>query len=134
MLELAPRAAIVHYAGHAKTRYADPWASYLEVAGRAELRPEDIVTRRWSSRLVVLGACRTGDRGRGLQLGLPEAWLAAGAQRVVAATGDLPDEGADEFLLRFYREGGAERPTRALALAAAAHPDVGAHFRLWGRR
>lgn len=61
---------------------------------------------RLNADLVVLSACETGlgvaRAGEGV-LGLPYAFTMAGARRLVLALWPVADEGAGEFMPRFYR-------------------------------
>ncbi len=83
------------------------------------LRAHEIYQLELSADLVVLSGCRTAlgrrFRGEGV-LGLPRAFLYAGASRVVVSLWDVSDEGAAELMRRFYQGVFAEqlRPAEAL--------------------
>jgi CHAT domain-containing protein len=72
--------------------------------------------------LVVLSACETGKgkmvRGEGV-LGLPRAFLYAGARNVVLSLWSVSDEGTASLMKVFYRElvQGRRSPGEALARA-----------------
>lgn len=73
--------------------------------------------------LVVLNGCSTGVRlalGRNDRVGLPEAFLVAGAAAVVATNEDVNDAQAGRFVQRLYAESPLEDPARAFHRAAAA--------------
>jgi CHAT domain-containing protein len=83
------------------------------------LRAQDIYPLDLSADLVVLSGCRTAlgrrFRGEGV-LGLPHAFLHAGASRVVVSLWDVSDEATAELMKRFYQGIFSDqlRPTEAL--------------------
>lgn len=126
----------VHFAGHGVLNDADPWEAHLALADGGTLGLPEVLTRRVEAALVVLSGCETGPGKlllRDDHLGLPEAFLAAGAARVIASDVVVPDAETAAFFERFYAEGGRERPAEALRRVTQALP-VGAAFRLIGRR
>ena len=70
------------------------------------MRVEDIGKLKLRSDLVVLSSCRSGVGktvpGEGL-VGLPQAFLAAGASGVVTSFWDVADESTAELMKLFYR-------------------------------
>jgi CHAT domain-containing protein len=104
-----PRYAIVHFATHAEANNADPLASHLRLApdgvNDGYFHVNEIAGTRWHTRLVVLSACETlGGRlyeGEGL-MGLARAFLASGAEAVVATQWPVGAGSADVMAV-FYR-------------------------------
>jgi CHAT domain-containing protein len=76
------------------------------------LYPYDIAHHPLTADLVVLSACETGlnsSEGEGMT-GLPRAFLAAGAKRVVTTLWRVEDDDARELMVRFYRGIKANKP------------------------
>jgi len=103
-------ARLFHFAGHGVLDDADPWQAHLALAD-GRLTVADVLTARPRLGLVVLDGCET--RGT-FGLGMPEAFLAAGARSVLTADRVLDDASARRFVRRFYVHGGAARPGEAL--------------------
>lgn len=83
--------------------------SELDAFGRpvaeSVLYPQQIVGRKLNAELVVLSACETGlarVSGEGM-IGLPRAFLVAGARRVLVSLWKVKDEPTQELMVRFYR-------------------------------
>ena len=108
----------------------NPLFSYLELApggdedGRLEVH--DIYGLPITARLVILSACQTGV-GSGMRsdvpagdewVGLSRAFLAAGAERVVATLWPVSDGGSAD-LMTWFHAGLAAGKGNAAALAAA---------------
>lgn len=134
----------LHFAAHALVDDRRPDQTRIVLAGR----PLDLPSVRnlnLNAELVTLSACETGlgrrVRGEGI-IGLPHAFLAAGARGVLVSLWRISDRSAADFMERFYRElqvGGP--PAEALlhvrrALieegAGVAHPSRWAAFVLVG--
>jgi CHAT domain-containing protein/tetratricopeptide (TPR) repeat protein len=129
VLTLLKRSDVFHFAGHAFYDSHDPFASGLICAGKA--KKEDVLTlanivgrtQSISSRLVVLSACETGQVDPTDQLedflGLPGAFLVAGAQTVVASLWRVADLAACMLLEKFFEtwDAGRADPSQALAVA-----------------
>lgn len=116
-------ARLVHFAGHGVLRPEDPWDAHLRLAGGEALTLAEVLAGRTPGAMVVLSGCRTGAGAvlaREDEVGLPEAFLAAGARTVLATDRDIPDRDAARFAEAFYGAGGAEAPARALVAAARA--------------
>ena len=99
---------IIHYAGHiilnedrAEKEYA------LRLNGRALFGAVSIQRQVRGTPIVFLNGCWAG-KARGLTdpqdsaVGMTDAFLAAGAQVVVASPFEIPDEGAGSFAIQFY--------------------------------
>ena len=109
ILEIAPRSAMIHYAGHAVSS-DDRNDSQLVLAGSGGeglLEASEIARlplHRTS--LVVLAACGTlrgnSDRVEGMP-SLARAFMAAGVPTVVGTLWDVPDESATALFLAFHR-------------------------------
>jgi len=106
----APASEIVHLACHASYDPANPLASALLLApgqgldGRLTAR--EVLSMTLSARLVTLSACRTalGKISGGDEIvGLARAFLAAGADGVLASLWRVSDVASAVLMKRFYR-------------------------------
>jgi CHAT domain-containing protein len=125
--QLRRNPAVVHFATHFVESSERPSYSLiaLSLTDRNEtelLQPAEISHWRVHAGVVVLSGCHSGAGatlpGTGL-LGLTRAWLAAGAQSVLASRWATPDEEGDLFSA-FYRSLSGQRgrdPARALRAA-----------------
>lgn len=144
-LELNPtRYRYLHFAAHAQVSDRRPASTRLILAGSSLELP---AIRRLDLRaeLVTLSACETGlgrpIRGEGI-IGLPYAFLAAGARATLVTLWRVADRSAADFMQEFYQEVHAGRaPSEALlnvrrrwisAGGDAAHPSHWAPFILVG--
>ena len=144
-LELNPaRYRYLHFAAHAQVSDRRPASTRLVLAGSNLELP---AIRRLDLRadLVTLSACETGlgrrIRGEGI-IGLPYAFLAAGARATLVTLWRVADRSAADFMREFYQEVHAGRtPADALltvrhrwisAGGDAAHPSHWAPFILVG--
>jgi len=107
--EAAPDATLLHFAGHAEFRPADPLESYLVLAGEDRLSLADIYAGRVDVspvRLLVMAACRSGtvefERAPDESVGFPAALMVGGVPTVVSTLWPVDDEAAMFFGLRFY--------------------------------
>lgn len=106
----APRASVIHYAGHAVFDDARPERSFLVLAGEGasgRLSAEAVNRLELGGvRLVVLSACRTlrsrGGRSGGFA-GLSGALLGAGVEGVVGSLWKVDDRLTQPFMLAFHR-------------------------------
>lgn len=112
-LGLAPRADLVHFAGHALADPVDPLRSLLLFASPG--KPDPGALYAWQiygldltgTRLVVLAACGTADPAVGADEGvtsLARSFLAAGVPRVVATLWPVKDDRASRLFEAFYRD------------------------------
>ncbi len=139
------RLRVLHLACHGFVDERIPYGSGLVLSGADVLSVDDVSRMRLSADVVVLSACESG-RGRARVgegiLGLPRAFLTAGATRVVAADRAIADEDARDLLSRFYDaylDGGlapaaalrAAKLQRIRAGGPAAHPYAWAGLVLW---
>jgi hypothetical protein len=132
-VRLVDHAAVFHYAGHGVLTAQDPFETHLRLSNRTRLRLVDVLTHRPRIGLTVLSGCETGSRAALAgehAVGLAQAFLTAGTERVLAATRPVDDRATRAFMQRFYAAGGARTPALALR---AVQPDDGP-WRLWGRR
>jgi CHAT domain-containing protein len=105
---------LLQLATHGNLNRENPQASSLQFAevderglplSRTALYPADIVKQPLTADLVVLSACETGlnsTEGEGMT-GLPRAFLAAGAKRVVTTLWRVGDDDAQELMIRFHQ-------------------------------
>lgn len=87
-------ATLLHFAGHAEAEGRDGFGSALVLAGEDRLTVGDVLTLPAVPQVVVLAACRSGRddaAGRIQSLGLAQAFVAAGAGAVIAATRPVDD-------------------------------------------
>jgi CHAT domain-containing protein len=123
--ELGPgRYRYLHFAAHAAISDRVAAQSALVLAGGVLDLPA-IRRLQLTADLVTLSACETGlgqrIRGEGV-LGLPHAFLAAGARGVVVTLWRVTDRSAADFMQEFYRELRAGRsPAAALLAVRRAH-------------
>jgi CHAT domain-containing protein len=107
----------LHFATHAHIDDREPNSTALAMAdgGLDVLKIRQLSLR---TELVTLSACETAlgprIRGEGI-IGLPHAFLSAGARGVMVTLWRVPDESTAEFVRQFYQEihDGAS-PSRAL--------------------
>lgn len=116
------RRPVVHIATHAGFLSERPELSFLRLAGKERLFASDIVRVDMSRvRVVLLTACEggRGDHGRaGEMLGLPRAFLRAGARAVVAPLWPVEDHPSiAAFVEEFYEHLGVHGPARACQAA-----------------
>ncbi len=140
VLEQATGARVFHFAGHGVLDPGQPWDAHLRLAGDERLTLADVLVARLPLGVVVLSGCETGRAAalsRVESLGLPAAFLVAGARAVVATDREVPDDQARRFVARFYAAGGTERPgpafRQAVAETHAAGEPVWSAFHLFGR-
>jgi CHAT domain-containing protein len=120
------KARVVHFATHGLLDAKRPENSGLVLAlfnmqGQAQegyLRVSDIRGLKLSADLVVLSSCESAlgkDMGSEGIIGLPRAFLYAGAQRVIASLWKVDDEAAATLMSHFYEElKNGKNPTAAL--------------------
>jgi CHAT domain-containing protein len=106
MRELAPNADLIHVATHGVARLDQPLFSYLRFAD-GHLTALDCFELELDCALVTLSAC---ESGRGVvaagdeQIGLPRAFLYAGARAVLHSLWRIDDRATHELMARFYSE------------------------------
>jgi CHAT domain-containing protein len=134
VLELAPDAPWIHFAGHGGWRADAPHESGLRLHDRWLLAGE-IASLSLAAGWVTLSACHTA---RALVhpgeewFGLARSFLLAGAGAVVAAQWDVEDAPTAELMADVYARLAAGTPlARALAQAQAARKQAGAHPLDW---
>jgi CHAT domain-containing protein len=134
----------LHFAVHALVHDRQPGRSGLLLSG-GDLDVAAIQRLSLSAALVTLSACETGlgrnVRGEGI-IGLPYAFLSAGARGVVVSLWPVADRSTADFMREFYGKlhGGAAPAAALLEVrrewiargAAAAHPSRWAAFVLVG--
>ena len=121
----APRAAVLHLAGHGSFRADNPEGSALRLADRWVSLGE-LAASSLRSEVVVLSACRGGSvHPLGSQhLGMARAFLRAGSRSVIASSMSLPDDLALALFRAFHAELAAGRSVaRALRIAQAGLQD-----------
>ncbi len=92
LAEMLPTADWLHYGGHAAYAGIEGLESSLPLAERGRFSVEDVLALPRVPRVVVLGACNAARNEGGAEgLGLAQAFLAAGSERVLAPTRPVPD-------------------------------------------
>lgn len=134
----------LHFATHARVNDRRPDRTHL-VLSQGVLAVPEIRSLRLRAELVTLSACETAlgrrVRGEGV-IGLPHAFLAAGARGVLVTLWRIGDQSAAEFMREFYQElSSGHSAAQALRLVrqrwvagsgASAHPSRWAPFVLVG--
>ncbi|MBB6054082.1 CHAT domain-containing protein [Armatimonas rosea] len=103
---LAPHCQIIHLATHALFRADNPLFSGLQLAD-GWLLAHDLYGLRLSAQTVTLSACQTGlatTVGGSESFGLVRAFLAAGAQSIVASLWNADDATTRLLMERFYEQ------------------------------
>ncbi len=98
---LMARARFIHLATHARFRDDNPLFSWLQLAD-GRLTAHDLEGVSLHAKLVVLSACETG-RGAGGMMGLPQAFLNAGARALIVSQWQVHDSATGEFMVSLYR-------------------------------
>lgn len=103
-----PNCAIAHFACHAWSNVGQPLESGVQLAAGEWLRVHSIMNLRLPhSPLVVLSACETAGIGRQAPdegVGLPAAFLQAGASGIVASSWPVYDHSTSLLMVRLYDE------------------------------
>jgi hypothetical protein len=103
-----PRHAVAHFSCHALSDAGQPLNSGILLASGKWLRVHDIMRLPFErGPLVVLSACETAGIGRSAPdegVGLPAAFLQAGAKGVIASTWPVFDESTSLLMARLYDE------------------------------
>jgi hypothetical protein len=126
---------LLHYEGHGDLSPGDPWNAHLQLSD-GHLTAADLLARRPRLGLALLIGCKTGSAARLSRtesLGLADAFLLAGADRVIAPDRDVPDAEAAKFVERFYAHGGRERPAQAFRATVIELGPAGQGWRYFGR-
>lgn len=123
LLALLARSDLFHYAGHGVFAGTDGFDSALPLAGGGALTVGDILATSPLPRTVVLAGCEAGrDAEGGAEgLGLAQAFVAGGAEAVLAPTRKVDDIFAHRFAVLVARELASGRALpEAARLAASA--------------
>ncbi|MCU0681418.1 MAG: CHAT domain-containing protein [Polyangiaceae bacterium] len=115
------RSDLVHYAGHGTFGGRDGLESGLPLADGV-LTSADVLALARVPSVVVLAGCETGRAATagGVEgLGVAQAFLAAGARHVIAASRPVPDELAERLMRVFYEGLAAEGGDVAASLRRA---------------
>jgi len=129
-------ADLLHYAGHAAYDETTWWESGLTLADRSSLTISDILAAPQVPRHVVLAACATARAraaGHVATLGIAHAFIAAGADDVIATLDRVEDSLAFAFTRAYHAGEGTDaglRLARASRELDAAGHDWTAFVRL----
>lgn len=120
LFERAPLLRRLHIAGHAFFRADDPMGSFLRLGASDDIDARTLMERlKLNGALVTLNACTSGlsrvASGDEL-LGLPRAFLYAGAATIVCTLHEVDDLAASIMMLSFY-----QNIARAQSPAVALH-------------
>jgi len=110
-----PGVDLLHVAGHGVAAGRFGWGSALLLAGDARLTLGDVLALERAPSRVVLSSCESASDAAAptLGLGLAQAFLVAGAERVVAALRPVGDRDTEALFRRLYDR--AEDPAADLA-------------------
>lgn len=121
---LAPDAGVLHFACHGEIDFDEPIHSNLRLSPDDEndgfLHAYEIFNLGVKASLVTLSACESGlgkNRRENEVLGLPRAWLFAGAPSVVASLWKVDDRATARLMIEFYRNLQTEKKADALRAA-----------------
>ena len=119
VLQELQRADWFHYAGHAEFGDQLGWNSSLRLAHGTRIEIADLLFLDKAPKTVVLLACDSGksDVTKGSNIGLAQAFIAAGSQAVIASTRTLSDTATQRFSSLFYQRWA----TRGVELQQALH-------------
>jgi hypothetical protein len=98
-------ARALHFAGHASFAADGFWESGLSLAQGSVFTIADILALPHVPRRIVLSACEsaaTASLGTAIGLGIAQAFLARGAEEVIATSTPVDDRVAAEFARAFY--------------------------------
>jgi tetratricopeptide (TPR) repeat protein len=115
-------ARALHFAGHASYAADSFWDSGLLLAQGSIFTIADILAQPRVPARVVLSACESATAapaGQAVGLGIAQAFLARGAEEVVATTAPVDDRVAAEFTRAFYAAPQHGEEDAALALQRA---------------
>ena len=127
--DLTTGKGVLHFATHAIVSDADPFNSFLALAGSSTLADDGTLTAqeiyglKLQADVVVLSACRSGGgrvTGDGMAT-FARAFMYAGAPSLITSVWDVADESSAHLIPGFYREwrAGASK-ARALRSAQLA--------------
>jgi len=109
-LETEKEVDILHFSTHGQSNPESPLLSAIELEGKIQLRPEEIVGKAMtfgqSHPIVILNSCQTGNQGfslTGIQ-GWAAKFLDAGASVFIGTLWSVNDETAFNFVKEFYNQ------------------------------
>ena len=104
VLPRLPGTALLHVAGHSEAAGDFAWQSALLLSGEGRLDVGDVLTLDPAPEQVVLSSCESANNvgAKGIGLGLAQAFIIAGSERVVAATRPVGDAASAELFRAFY--------------------------------
>ncbi len=112
LLAAAPRAALIHFAGHSYANPTNPLLSRLVLhrgtGDRADLYAYEMSSLNVDGSVVVLAACQTGFAAVDVSdddgvLAMARPFLARGARAVLATNRDVSDRGAPALMEQFHK-------------------------------
>jgi len=141
--ENSGQASIIHLACHGQFRHDNPTFSSLQLSDN-RITAADVARLKFNHALVTLSACESG-RGKSVAgdeiLGLPRAFLGAGASSVLVGLWLVHDKTAAEFMAGWYQKlqaGQARvqalRDMQRITRERMPHPYYWAPFALIGQR
>jgi len=124
----AAQARVLHVAAHGGIGLRGAW---LGLSG-GEVTGADVIRWKVHPRLVVLSSCASAAiRAREMWGSMAASFLVAGSGAVVASLWSVEDAVTQSLAERFYSEGGAVRPARALARAQRSLARSGVPASAW---
>jgi len=130
VLRELPSCKIAHFSCHGFTDLNAPLRSGLVMADRQSLRLADILQAEVELSMAVLSACETALSDPAIPdevVGLPAAFLSAGAASVVGSLWPVPDQSTALLMQKFYElwRGSRLAPAEALRRAQCYVRDSG---------
>jgi tetratricopeptide (TPR) repeat protein len=124
----ASNGSLLHVAAHTWLAPGGPW---LELAD-GRVSASTIMRQRIRPAIAILASCSgAATRGTGYWGSWGAAFLAAGTPSVVATLWPVDDAASREFIMRFYEEGGAVDPARALSRTQRVFFEAGKPPSFW---
>jgi tetratricopeptide (TPR) repeat protein len=123
LLNELKQARLFHYAGHAEVVASQGLSSALLLNGNARIELGDLLATASVPDFVVLSACDAAAVGPGHPslMGLGQAFIAAGAQAVIAPNRPINDTAARAFVSAFYPAFVKAIATPGASIASAFH-------------
>ena len=131
----APEADVLHIACHGVDRPDSPLFSAVRLGDRW-LTAAEVAALELDGQLVILSACSSGRQfgsgNSGELVGLPRAFLAAGAGGVVVNLWQVDDSSAEQLMTQLHRNLGTQSPADALRTAQLSVLSDRPHPYHWG--
>lgn len=118
------RFRLFHFAGHSDTHGIDGWRSYLRLSEGQRLEVVDVFALSTVPPAIVLSSCRSAGASES-PVGVAQAFLARGAEIVLATTAAVSDDQARAVIQRVYSDESGASLAEKLASAQWALREEG---------